>query len=93
MHIISHNGNAIIAGTPDILPQSGDVLIVRVPFRTLGGISYYPGDTLELIKRTDEAPFYYRSSLGNWLVKCKAKTSVWSSIESNIFEGWIAPKN
>lgn len=78
--------------TPDVLPQSGEILVATIHFRTSAGTKYVPGDEFELLERTNEAPYGYLSSLGNWRVKCKARTSIWSSIESCMFDGWLVRK-
>lgn len=90
-YIISHNGRPGRVPCPDVLPEEGDVLIVNVPFRTLAGHVYSIGDRIELLHRTAEAPHGRRSSLGNWLVKDKHFTSVWTNIEWCIAEGTLIP--
>lgn len=66
---------------PAVLPVAGQTLRVCTPFRTLANVQYVPGDLLQLIERTAEAPHHRRSTLGNWLVKCKHMESVWTNIE------------
>jgi len=53
---------------------------------------YVPGDTLVLLEPTGQAPFNSRSSLCNWVVKCKyyeppSPRSIWSNIWMMIEEG------
>lgn len=74
-------------GRPAVLPEPGDILYVEDAFTTPGDALYLPGDTLELLCRTDEAPWGRISSLGNWWVKCKYGTSVWANIEYILWNG------
>jgi hypothetical protein len=67
--------------------QPGQVLRVMKPVVTLGNFCYYQGDILELVERTQEAPYGYQSSLGNWVVRCPHQVSVWSNIEAAVAEG------
>jgi len=69
--------------------KSGQTLIVLKPFMTLGNRLYQHGDELRLIERTEEAPYGYKSSLGNWVVQCPHTTSVWSNIEAMVQEGGL----
>jgi len=88
--IIYNDGSDHVYGsvpTPHELPAAGQVLTFKHGVRTLAGVSYSPGDTLELIERTSEAPHHRCSSLGNWRVKCKYMVSVWTNIEWLIAEG------
>jgi len=87
------NDPAVIFGSlprPEILPNPGDTLVVKVPFFTMAGFHYYPGDTLLLLERTMESPYGRLSSLMNWKVKCPYFTSVWTGIEAMLAEGEIA---
>lgn len=69
---------------PDRLPQAGEVYEWAHPGTTLGGHEFRVGDTMELLERTNEAPFEWFSSVGNWRVKTKYGVSVWSSIDESI---------
>lgn len=56
-------------------------------FRTRRGETYYVGDKIELIEKTDEYPYGLLSSLGNWKVKGKdGEVTVWSSIDAMLAE-------
>lgn len=80
-------GDAVIAlKTKLALPNPGDKLRVAQSFNT-PAFSYRLGDVLELIERTDEAPYGVKCSLGNWRVKDKFFTSVWSNIEWAMADG------
>jgi hypothetical protein len=67
--------------TPKRLPQQGDEYRFAQPVVTLSNVSYDVGDKLLIIGRTNAAPHYRTSSLGNLLVSCKHMTSVWTNIE------------
>lgn len=66
---------------PVELPLPGCRVRILSNLRTAAGVSYAPGDEAHLIRRTDSAPHYRRSSLGNWTVRCKYMVSVWTNIE------------
>jgi len=74
------------------IPEAGDVLIALKSFYALSGSQYNPGDTFELLERTQDAPFHILNSLGNLRVKCKDRTSVWSNIELAMSEGLLGFK-
>ena len=68
-----------------MIPKSGDILVVKIPFATAAGVEYEYGDRLELIEPTGQSPFGHNSAISNWVVKCKhfsppAPQSVWASI-------------
>lgn len=75
---------------PDVLPEPGETYRVDKPFYTRAGFRYPEGAVIKLIRRTDEAPFGYASSLGNWEVECPFQTSVWSNIECLVAEGSLS---
>jgi len=75
---------------PDFDLEPCTSLMVMKPFVTLGDRVYFHGDFLFLVKRTEESPFGYTSSLGNWLVECPFTTSVWTNIENMVAEGVLA---
>jgi len=76
---------------PDPPLQPGEVLVFMTPTTTAAGHRFHTGDTLTLIKRTNEAPFNVRCSLGNWRVKTKYNVEtdegVWSNIDLAFSEG------
>lgn len=74
---------------PDVLPTPGQEITFKMACRTLAGNHYQSGDNLILIGRTATAPHDVSSSLGNWLVRCKYFTSVWSNIEWGLAKGWL----
>ena len=74
---------------PERLPQAGDVYVATRHFYTLGDISYHPGDTFEILDRTSKTPHHRLSSLGNLVIRCKSKTSVWTNFEACVAEGWL----
>lgn len=85
---VSHKaGGQITFIAPRRLPHVGDIYRFTVHCNTLANVSYQPGDTLEIIGRTVDAPHGLTSSLGNLRVKCKYFTSVWTNIEMAIAEG------
>jgi hypothetical protein len=87
------NDPAVIFGSlprPEILPNPGDTLVVKVPFVTMAGFTYNVGDEMLLLERTMESPYGRLSSLMNWKVKCPYFTSVWTGIEAMLAEGEIA---
>ncbi len=80
------------------LLQPGDILVVKTSFATLAGQSFDIGDEIELIKKTEEAPFGFLNLTGNWVVKTKYNTtstkpsSIWSSIEQSYADKWLEKK-
>jgi hypothetical protein len=69
--------------------KSGDKLKVVRTFYTPAKHRYGEGQVLELIKPTDEAPYGRKSALGNWVVKCPYKISVWSAIWDSVENGFL----
>jgi len=74
--------------------QPGEVLEFGRHTTTLGGKNYAQGDTLTLIRRTDEVPFKHNCSLGNWVVETKynlggTPESIWSNIDMMVSEGLL----
>ena len=79
------------------LPEPGKVFEITQSFYTTAGVLYEKGDTLELIKSTEESPFGFESHFCNWVVKCKHWSppdphSIWSSIWYMIGRGLIQEK-
>lgn len=74
---------------PDPLPMAGEIYKFTRVALTAGSVLYVPGDTLELLEMIDESPHGYRCSTGNWKVRSKTGTNVWSTIEYLISDGWI----
>lgn len=70
------------------LPTAGEKLVVAKDFIT-PMFDYRKGDILELVERTESAPFGVKCSLGNWVVKCPNFTSVWSNIEWAMIDGLL----
>lgn len=89
MYTITFNGVSAQFGTPTVLPQPGEVLVANFPFVALSGSHYEVGDRFELLHRTNDAPHGRLSSLGNWLVRCKDRVSVWTNIEMAMYNGLI----
>lgn len=75
---------------PDHALEEGQILTVMKPFSTNTGHSYHQGDKLTLLRRTNEAPYGFSSSLGNWEVECPHKISVWSDIEAMVATGEVS---
>jgi hypothetical protein len=81
------------------IPKPGDVYIIVVPADTLGTQKkdlepYDIGDRLVLLEPTGLVPFNSKSSICNWLVKCKhfcppQDEAVWSNIWMMIEHGMI----
>ena len=69
----------------------GDVLVWLDACYTLAGHHFKKGDTIELLERTEEAPFGVRCSLGNWRVKtkyeCSEDETIWSNLDWIFSEG------
>jgi hypothetical protein len=83
-------GRGLIFEAPDRLAQPNDVYRVTSDFYTFGGERYLEGDTLEIIERTEEAPFDLKCSSGNLLVKGKdGNVTVWSGIDALISDGTL----
>lgn len=85
------NGTKTAFEAPDPPLQAGEVLEFVEVSGTLAGHSFQPGDTLTLVRRTNEAPFGHLCSLGNWVVETKYHVSgnetIWSNIELALVEG------
>lgn len=84
-YTVSYEKNGFTESTkaprPKRLPRKGDVYEFVYPAHTPRG-AYNPGDRLEILGRTNEAPHGLTSSLGNVEAKCKhADSSVWTNIE------------
>lgn len=60
-------------------PIDHGLIVVTHDFMTPGG-DYHCGDLLQVLCRTDEVPYGYYCSAGNWIVKSKHGISVWSTI-------------
>lgn len=89
-------GSTILSGrapTPDRAVEPGDIYEFTRHATSLAGVSYVPGDTLEMLDRTAKAPHHRTSSLGNLIVKCKHGTSVWTCIEWLVAEGTLKLKS
>lgn len=76
------------------VPEAGKVFVIKRPFRTVAGVSYERGDTLELIEPTGQDPFGYGRGMPAWVVKCKHfsppdKRSIWTGIWLMADEGII----
>ena len=71
----------MVIDLPERMPKPGDVYEFKFHVRTIGSDMYVPGDTIELIEKTHDAPQGYLCSAGNCRVKSKYGTSVWSSIQ------------
>lgn len=72
---------------PKRLASSGDTYETTIPFLTLANIEYFPGDRFYIIDRTNVAPHHRSSSLGNLLIRCKNRTSVWTEFDAGIATG------
>jgi hypothetical protein len=79
MRIIVHTPPEFPEPTPPLC--AGETLIVLIPFLTAGAEWFARYDTMTLVERTDEAPFGFTTTLGNWIVRAHDNASVWSSIE------------
>lgn len=72
---------------PERLPQMGDVYAWTRASLTVGGNSYDPSDRMMVLGRTNEAPHFRTSSLGNLLVQTKYSVSVWTCFEACVASG------
>lgn len=72
---------------PDVLPLPGQRLIVQQSFITKALKPYQKGDVLQLLHRTENAPHFLLSSLGNWIIRCPHFLSIWSNVEWMMAEG------
>lgn len=80
------------------VPEAGKTFVVVESFSTMAGVSYEPGDTLELIEPTGQNPFGFRTHLPVWIVKCKHfsppdQRSIWTSIWYMAERGMIKEKS
>lgn len=78
---------------PQVQPEPGQTYLVRKQLVTRAGFSYFKGDELTLVAKTNESPDGCTSSLGNWLVKCPHQESVWSEIDGMIADGTLELKS
>jgi hypothetical protein len=76
----------LIVPCPDIVPVSGDILEFSAACYALANSHYNVGDELILLGRTTRSSHGLISSLGNWVVKCKDRVSVWTNIEWSMAE-------
>lgn len=76
---------------PDVMPKAGDVLVCTEDIWTPAA-QYLEGDELQLLYETDDHPWELLCSLGNWVVKCKYQTSVWSNIQIGLSVGVLRYK-
>lgn len=77
---------------PQVQPEPGQTYRVARCFTTRANFRYFDGDELTLVAKTNESSDGYTSSLGNWLVKCPFRESVWSEIEGMIASGILLLK-
>lgn len=69
--------------------QAGQKYKFTSPMYNPVGLTYNPGDELELIEPTEDAPHGHKSPLGNWVVKCPHQISVWSSVWLLVDQGYL----
>lgn len=63
-------------------PEPGDVFVYTMPMRNPVNKHYPAGYKIQLVKKTNDVPFGYKSAFGNWVVREEDETvSVWSSID------------
>jgi len=89
-------GSEVVSGEaplPNRAVELGDIYEFTRHATSLAGVSYVPGDTLEMLDRTAKAPHHRTSSLGNLIVRCKHGTSVWTCIEWLVAEGILKLKS
>lgn len=67
---------------PNRQAEVGDVYVFTITVNTPSGGEYRPGDFLEILQETEEAPFGLLNSQGNYLCRTKLGDSVWSSIQA-----------
>ena len=80
--IIKSAQSTRIIRLPKRRPRPGDVY--KCVFNIFDGWHkkyYEPGDTIEAIGQTNEAPHGYKCSAGNWKVKTKHGEFVWADFE------------
>lgn len=78
---------------PQVQPEPGQTYRVARYFITRANFSYFEGYEHTLVAKTNESPYGYTSSLGNWLVKCPYQESVWSEIDGMIADGTLLLKS
>ena len=61
--------------------EIGDRLMFQEAGHTLGGEMFARGETIEVVGRTDEAPYHRITTEGNLLIRGKGRVSVWGNIE------------
>ena len=76
---------------PKVDLKPGDVLVATTSFFTPAH-EYEENDEFVLLERTQEAPHHRLCSLGNWRVRDKFFTSIWSNIEWAIQDGLLKVK-
>ena len=74
---------------PHVLPEPGDILVFSQRWCTPGNRWYETGDEIHLHERTQEAPNFRLSSLGNWIAISKYGVSIWSNIEWMMSQGTV----
>jgi len=83
--VVSHPDSFLEFRVREPRLKAGDVLAFAEPAWTAAGHAFNLGDTIELLARTDEAPWGIQCSLGNWRVRTKYDTmpqeAVWSNID------------
>ncbi len=72
---------------PERLAASGDTYEATTSFMTLGNRTYHRGDRFHVIDRTSSAPWKRSSSIGNLLIRCGDRTSVWTEFDAGIATG------
>jgi hypothetical protein len=74
---------------PERLPQPGDVYVATDSIWTISPAQYVAGDRFEVMERTHFAPHHRRSSLGNLVIRCRFKKSVWSCFDAVVATGCL----
>ncbi len=77
----------ITLAQPERLPEPGDVYETTMPFGTLAKVSYNIGDRFEVLERTRLTRHGRVSSIGNLLIKCRHRTSVWTEFDAGVATG------
>jgi hypothetical protein len=72
---------------PDRLPEPGDVYETTISFTTLAQVDYNIGDRFEVLERTSMTRHGRHSSIGNLLIKCRHRTSVWTEFDAGVASG------
>lgn len=86
---LSFDVPTLVERLPETEPRKGDVYEFTRTIFTFAKVEYKPGDRLFILARTEEAPFGFKDPQGNFVVRCKYFTSVWSSIRYGINLGWL----